>query len=83
VPPLNMIDLFRERQQAAAAVGRHGGASYGMGWLIKDILHEFCTSADDVVGPTHLNIQSIRAKCVLAVLAVLAGHLTHPLAACA
>lgn len=74
VPPLNMVDFFRERQQA----GRHGGASYGMGWLVKDILHEFCTSADDVIGPAHLNSQSIRAKCVLA---MLAGHLTRPLAA--
>jgi hypothetical protein len=53
VPHLNLLTFFRERQQQR----ERGGASYGMGYLVKDTLHCFCTSADDEVKNTHIPVR--------------------------
>lgn len=50
VPHLNMMEFFRLRQQQR----ERGGASFGMGWLVKDTLQAFCTSMDDRILPAHL-----------------------------
>jgi hypothetical protein len=50
VPHLNMMEFFRLRQQQR----ERGGASFGMGWLVKDTLQAFCTSMDERILPTHL-----------------------------
>lgn len=60
VPHLNVLDFFRQRQQER----QHGGASYGMGYLVKDTLHCFCTSADEEVKATHVPVRRCACCCL-------------------
>jgi hypothetical protein len=60
---LNELPFFRHRvqmqaqaaaNQAGPPAGGGGGASYEMGYMVKKILDEFCTSAEPVIRAVHL-----------------------------